>query len=111
MITTIFVAASCGIATKASPGGSDARTGGPFCTAKPRDPVDRFVDWHNDDRPHVPLDWSKRETPAQAYARKMPPPGAVVRDSGSGERYRTSGSPAGGTGASLDGGDGAAQKA
>ena len=75
------------------------------------DPADRFVDWHNDDRPHVPLDWSKRETPAQAYARKMPPPGAVVRDSGSGERYRTSGSPAGGTGASPDGGDGAAQKA
>ena len=106
----IFAAASCGIATKASPGGGDARTGGPFCTARPRDPAERFAGWYNNDRPHVPLDWSKRETPAQAYARKMLPPDAVVRDSGSGERYRTSGSPAGGTGASPGGGYGTAQK-
>ncbi len=100
----IFVAASCGIATKASPGGGDAHMGGPFCTARPRDPVERFVDWYNNDRPHMSLDWSKRETPAQAHARKMPPPDAAARGAGPGGRRRASGPAAGGTGAGPGGG-------
>ena len=102
----IFVAASHGIATKVSSGGGDAHLGGPFSTATPRDPVERFVDWYNNGRPHMSLDMSNLETPARAYARKMPPPDTVVSDAKSGERYRTSRSPAGGVDLSLDGGGG-----
>ena len=107
----IFVAASHGIATKVSPGESDVHLGGPFSTARPRDPVERFVDWYNNGRPHMSLNWQTRETPAQAYARKMPPPDSVVCDAESGERYRTSKSPGGRTDLSVDSGGGGAQKA
>ncbi len=53
---------------------------GPPGTANPMnvqpiesDPVVRFVRWYNYERPHDSLDTSKLETPAQAFARKMPP--------------------------------------
>ncbi len=37
------------------------------------DVIARFVRWYNYERPHDSLDTSKLETPAQAFARKMPP--------------------------------------
>ena len=89
-----------------SPDGGDVHFGGPFSTARPRDPVERFVDWYNKGRPHMPLDWSNLETSARAYTRKMPPPDTVISDTKSGERYRTSRSSAGGVDLSLDGAGG-----
>ena len=72
----LFVASSVGNAVRA-PGGSPAtRVGGPFCTDKPRDPVEQLVEWHNN-RPHRSLDWDNHETPAQAFVRKAAPGGAA----------------------------------
>ena len=39
--------------------------------------VDEFVNWWNNDRPHSSLDWDTLETPARAFARKVP--GATLR--------------------------------
>ena len=68
-------------------------TAGPPGTAAPigdggagPDPLDRFMKWYNYWRPHMSLDWDRRETPAQAFERKMPPPpspGGKVADVGS----------------------------
>jgi putative transposase len=49
--------------------------------------IHEFVDWYNNVRPHMSLDWDNLETPAQAYVRKMPPEGVVVVDEQSGEVY------------------------
>jgi putative transposase len=48
--------------------------------------IHELVDWYNNIRPHMSLDWDNLETPAQAYVRKMPPEGIVV-DEQSGEMY------------------------
>ena len=61
-----FVEAS---AARTSRGGG-GRVGGPFHAAGPTDPVARLVHWHNHDRTHMSLEG---ETPARAFARKMPP--------------------------------------
>ena len=37
------------------------------------DPVARFVNWYNNERPHESLDWDVLETPALAFRRKMAP--------------------------------------
>lgn len=50
--------------------------GGPFHTRGPRDPVDRLVDWYNNERFHDSLDADSGETPAGAFARKAAPRGA-----------------------------------
>ena len=52
--------------------GSAVHVGGPFCTDKPRDPVERLVSWYNN-KPHRSLDWDNSETPAQAFVRKAAP--------------------------------------
>ena len=66
----------------------DSRVGGPFCTAPAKDPVERFMEWYNHDRPHMSLDWDNLETPAQAFKRKMPPAGETVVDGQTGQEYR-----------------------
>lgn len=60
--------------------------------------MDEFVDWYNNIRPHMSLDWDNLETPAQAFARKMPAAGADLQDPQNGERYRAETSPDGKTG-------------
>ena len=60
--------------------------GGPFYTEGPRGPIDRLVGRHNYERDHMSLD--EGETPAEAYARKMPPRGVTVTDEQSGISYR-----------------------
>ena len=61
--------------------------GGPFHRAKgPQDAMSRLVEWYNHERDHMSLD--EGETPAMAYARKMPPKGATVTDDQSGIMYR-----------------------
>ena len=49
------------------PGG---RVGNPFYSTGSTDPVARLVHWYNYDRTHMSL--NKGETPAKAFARKMP---------------------------------------
>lgn len=49
--------------------------------------IDELVDWWNNIRPHMSLDWDNLETPAQAFVRKMPQKGTVVTDEQSGEMY------------------------
>lgn len=44
--------------------------------------------WYNYDRPHMSLGRDGEETPAEAYARKMPPRGEIVVDEQTGEEYR-----------------------
>ena len=51
------------------------------------DPMDLFMDWYNNRRPHQSLDFENLETPAQAFARKMPPMGETVIDEQTGEKY------------------------
>ena len=51
------------------------------------DPIDLFMQWYNHDRPHMSLDWENRETPAQAFERKMPEEGQTVVDGQMGEEY------------------------
>ena len=60
--------------------------------------MDEFVDWYNNIRPHMSLDWDNLETPARAFLRKMPAPGADLQDPQNGERYRAETSPDGKTG-------------
>ena len=66
----------------------DSHVGGPFCAAPAKDPVERFMEWYNHDRPHMSLDWDNLETPAQAFKRKMPPAGETVVDGQTGQEYR-----------------------
>ena len=51
-------------------------------------PIDLSVRWYNYDRPHMSPDWDRQETPAQAFARKMPEEGQAVTDGQTGEEYR-----------------------
>ena len=52
------------------------------------DPVDLFMRWYNHDRPHMSLDWDNLETPARAFARKMPKKAEEkVIDGQTGEEY------------------------
>ena len=51
------------------------------------EPIDLFIKWYNYERPHMSLDYDKRETPWQAFQRKMPPAGAVVVDEQTKEEY------------------------
>ena len=67
-----FIGASADRTTRAT--GSGGHVGSPFYSAGPTDPVARFVRWYNHDRSHMSL--NKGETPARAFARKMPPPDA-----------------------------------
>ena len=60
-------------------GGALAHVGGPFHKAPATDHIDRFFEWFNNERPNMALDMSIRETPAQAYSRKMPKPGDNVQ--------------------------------
>ena len=60
--------------------------------------MDEFVDWWNRIRPHMSLDWDNLETPAEAFARKMPEAGPEVSDEQNGEKYRAALSPGGNTG-------------
>ncbi len=53
------------------------------------DPVDLLMDWYNNRRPHMSLNRKQRETPAQAFVRKMPPKGEIVVDEQTGEEYET----------------------
>ena len=72
----LFEEASAGRTTRSAGGtGAPAHVGGPFHAAPAADPVDRFFEWYNNDRPNMALDRSKREMPAQAYRRKMPKAG------------------------------------
>ena len=52
--------------------------------------IDEFVQWYNRDRPHDSLDQSTLETPARAFARKMPEKGQTVKDEYTGEEYLAS---------------------
>ena len=54
------------------PAGGHFTVGGPFHAEEPNDPIDRLVEWYNE-RDRMSLD--EDETPAMAYARKMPPGG------------------------------------
>ena len=51
------------------------------------DPIDLFMQWYNYDRPHMSLNRDERETPAQAFVRKMPTEGETVIDGQTGEEY------------------------
>ena len=51
------------------------------------DPIDLFMDWYNNRRPHQSPDFENLETPARAFARKMPPAGETVIDEQTGEKY------------------------
>ncbi len=59
-----------GFGNVAGPPGTGAPVGNPVIH---EDPVDRFIHWYNHRRPHESLDWDTLETPAHAFARKMPP--------------------------------------
>lgn len=59
--------------------------------------MDEFVDWWNNIRPHMSLDWDSLETPARAFVRKMPEDGSEVTDEQNGEKYRAVKSPGGNT--------------
>ncbi len=49
--------------------------------------IDELVRWYNHIKPHMSLDWDNLETPAKAYARKMPEKGTRVIDDQTGEEY------------------------
>ena len=51
------------------------------------DPIDLFMQWYNHGRPHMSLNRDERETPAQAFVRKMPQKGETVIDEQTGEEY------------------------
>ena len=68
----LFEEASAGRTTRSAGGGAPAHAGGPFHTAPADDPIDRFFERFNNDRPNMALDRPKRETPAQACRRRMP---------------------------------------
>lgn len=71
--------------------GSDTgHIGGPLSTSPKKDAITRFVEWYNYTRPHIYLDLDNLGTPAQAFARKMPPPGQTVIDRQTGEEYDAS---------------------
>ena len=74
----LFEEASAGRTTRN--GGDAPHVGGPFHAAPAADHLDRFFEWFNNDRPNMALDMSRRETPAQAFKRKLPKAGDDVQD-------------------------------
>ena len=76
-------------ADKTRRGGADAHVGGPLNTEPKKDAVARFIEIYNYERAHQSLDWDNQETPAQAFARKMPPKDKIVMDKQTGEKYVT----------------------
>jgi putative transposase len=46
-----------------------------------------LMEWYNMKRPHMSLNLDVIETPYQAFVRKMPEPGTVIKDEESGEVY------------------------
>ncbi len=68
-----FVDASHHKAVRGPPAG---HVGDIFHTSGPTDPVARLIKWYNHDRRHMSLE--RGETPAMAFRRKMPPPGAAA---------------------------------
>ena len=61
--------------------------GGPFRAEPQKEPIERFMHWYSHAQAHRPLDWKNRETPAQAFVRKMPPIRGIV-DEQTGVEYR-----------------------
>ena len=76
----LFMEASAARTTHGGGRDASAHVGGPFHAAPATDYVDRFFEWFNNERPNMALDTSIRETPAQAYRRKMPKPGDNVKE-------------------------------
>ena len=74
-----FEAESAMTATRCDRPGGHFTVGGPFHAEGPNDPIDRLVAWYNYERDHMSLD--EGETPAMAYARRMPPGGSRSRTS------------------------------
>jgi len=35
--------------------------------------IDEFIEWYNNERPHMSLNLDELETPYQAFLRKLPP--------------------------------------
>ena len=81
----LFNASSVSQATRVRKGEAITHVGGPFCSDKPKEPVEMFVDWYNN-KPHRSLDWDNHETPAQAFVRKTAPDGTVVDEPAKGPR-------------------------
>ena len=73
-----FINASADKTARAPGSRSAGHVGSPFHSAGPTDPVTRLIHWYNHDRTHMSL--NKGETPARAFARKMPPPDAEDED-------------------------------
>ena len=65
-----FEASSYGSTVRNSESG---HAGGPFNTEPAKPALERFMEWYNYRRAHMPLGWENRETPAQAFLRKMTP--------------------------------------
>ena len=63
----------------------DDHVDGPLNTEPKKDAITRFMDWYNNDRPHMFLGFDNLETLAKAFIRKMPPPGKIVVDQQTGE--------------------------
>ena len=80
-----FEASSYGSTVKNPESG---HVGGPFHTEPAKPALERFMEWYNYRRAHMSLDWKNRETPAQAFLRKMAPSGETVVDEQTGEEYR-----------------------
>ena len=68
-----FEAESPRTATRRDRPGGHFTVGNPFHSKGPTDPIDRLVERYSYERDHMSLD--EGETPAEAYARKMPPRG------------------------------------
>ena len=50
------------------------------CSGPARPAIERLVDRYNSGRDHMSLDRANPETPAQAFARKMPSKGETIPD-------------------------------
>ena len=68
-----FEAESAATSTRRDLPGGHFTVGGPFHAGGATDPIDRLVEWYNHERDHMSP--GEGETPAMAYARKMPPGG------------------------------------
>ncbi len=79
-----FEKSSVGKTTKID--GANGHVGGPLNMTGPKDPVQRLIEWYNQDRMHMSLG-DGTETPAEAYARKAPPAGRKVIDEQTGEEH------------------------
>ena len=62
--------------------------GDPFHTEPPKPALGRLMEWYNYGRAHTSLNCGNRETPAQAFMRKMAPAGETVVDGQTGGKCR-----------------------